>query len=189
MRAFLRWAVARGDLELNPMEARLQLAGSQPCMRTLTPGEICILWNGLPMALARSKTCQRIIKLCLVSGQRVGEVAGMEVAELDLKAKEWKIPGRRTKNGHEHAVALSELAVEIIKEAIADANGSPFVFPADEGPLPPQAVARTILRGQSRFGIAPWSAHDLRRTALSGMAKFLASRRRPSWVTSPIIGR
>src|SRR6185503_221155 len=65
---------------------------------------------------------------------------------------------------------LTDLAIEIITEAMDDANGSPFVFPADNGPLPAQAVARTILRAQERFGIESWSAHDLRRTALSGLA-------------------
>jgi hypothetical protein len=40
-----------------------------------------------------------------------------------------------------------------------------------EGSLPGAAVARTITRAQERFGIAKWSAHDLRRTALTGMAK------------------
>ena len=53
------------------------------------------------------------------------------------------------------------------------------VFPCGGGALSPAAVARTILRAneiseerpQGRFGIAPWSAHDLRRTALTGMAR------------------
>jgi integrase len=46
------------------------------------------------------------------------------------------------------------------------------VFPnLGNGSLPGQAVARTITRAQERFGIAQFSAHDLRRTALTGMAK------------------
>jgi integrase len=187
VRALLRWAVERGDLESNPVEAMRKPGGSRPRTRTLTPNEIYTLWNGLPKALARSKACQRIIQLCLVTGQRVGEVAGMEVAELEqaplemtvskgeltvrsINTKQWKIPGRRTKNGYVHNVPLTDLAVEIVNEAIADADKSPFVFPAGAGSLPAQAVARTILRAQSRFGLASWSAHDLRRTALNSMA-------------------
>ena len=47
------------------------------------------------------------------------------------------------------------------------------LFPCGGGSLSPVAVARTILRANQtdRFGIAPWSAHDLRRTALTGMAR------------------
>ena len=67
---------------------------------------------------------QRIVKLCLIAAQRIGEVAGMVPAELDLKAREWRLPGSRTKNANAHVVPLSDLALEIIKEAAAD-EGKP----------------------------------------------------------------
>jgi integrase len=179
LRAMLRWAVARGDLDHNSMEGMRKPAESEARERVLSDDEIRLLWNGLPSSLARSKQCQRIIKLCLVTAQRIGEVAGMRKDELDLKACVWSLPGARTKNGYPHAVPLSSLALSVIKEAISDAGKSAFVFPAEEGPLPPHAVARTIGRAQEadeerpegRFGIAHWTAHDLRRTALTGMAK------------------
>jgi integrase len=76
-------------------------------------------------------------------------------------------------------VPLSDLAIEIIKEAMADAGEDGPIFPCGDGSLSPAAVARTILRANEatkerplgRFGIAAWSAHDLRRTALTGMAR------------------
>jgi integrase len=114
LRAMLRWAVARGDLDHNPVEGMRKPPGSKPRTRVLTDEEICALWNGLPEALAKSPACQQIIKLCLVTGQRVGEVAGMRKGELNLKEGIWTIPGSRTKNGHEHVVPLSPLAIEII---------------------------------------------------------------------------
>lgn len=138
------------------------------------------LWNGLSSSLAKSKTCQHIIQLCLVTAQRVGEVSGMRCDELDLVAGTWTLPGSRTKNAHAHVVPLSDLALGIIAEAIANASESPFVFPCGaNASLAPMAVARTIGRAQEatekrpkgRFGIDHFTAHDLRRTALTGMAK------------------
>jgi hypothetical protein len=67
VRAMLRWAVRHGDLDHNPIETMKKPAVSAPRTRVLTPQEINTLWNGLPTALGRSKTCQRIIKLCLVT--------------------------------------------------------------------------------------------------------------------------
>jgi integrase len=61
--------------------------GSNPRERVLSDDEIRTLWNGLPEALARSPECQRIIKLCLVTGQRVGEVAGITKSELGPEAQ------------------------------------------------------------------------------------------------------
>jgi integrase len=168
LRAMLRWAVSRGDLDHNPIDGMRKPQGSKPRERVLSDDEIQTLWNGLPQALTRSPDCQRIIKLCLVTGQRVGEVAGMTRGELDLKHKAWNLPGARTKNGHAHTVPLSPLAIELIGKGDGEQ-----VFPNSEsaGTLPGAAVARTISRAQDRFGIAQWSAHDLRRTALTGMAK------------------
>ena len=180
LRAMLRWAVNRGDLDHSPMEGMKPPSSDTPRERTLSDDEIRTLWSGLPVALSRSKSCQRIVRLCLVTAQRVGEVSGMQKDEVDFDRKVWNLPGPRTKNGHPHAVPLSELAVGIIREAIADSCSSPFVFPVDGGEaLLPSAVSRTIGRANavsekrplSRFGIQQWTAHDLRRTALTGMAR------------------
>jgi integrase len=173
VRAMIRWAVQNEYLDANPLDGMTKPAEATSRERVLSDDEVRTLWHGLPKALAKSVQCQRIIKLCLVTGQRVGEVAGMTRAELDLKAREWRLPGSRTKNAAAHAVPLSGLALSIIEEAIADAGKGAAVFPCGKGSLSPVAVARTILRGNDtdRFGIASWSAHDLRRSALTGMAR------------------
>lgn len=180
VRAMLRWAVKRGDLDHNPIDGMSKPGAERPRERVLSDEEIRTLWHGLPKSLRLSKACQRIIKLCLVSAQRVGEVAGMRRDELDLEARTWALPGARTKNGHPHLVPLSELAIDIIDEALADAGDhSPYVFPCGEASLSPAAVAKTIGRAQrpdekrplGRFGIAHWTAHDLRRTALDNLAR------------------
>jgi hypothetical protein len=180
----VRWAVQNEYLDANPLDGMNKPAEATSSNRVLSDEEIQTLWKGLPDTLARSEQCQRIVRLCLVTAQRVGEVAGMTRAELDLKAREWRLPGNRTKNGHPHVVPLSDLAISIITEPIAAAdadNGHKVepLFPCGDGSLSPVAVARTILRAneiskdrpKGRFGIAPWSAHDLRRTALTGMAR------------------
>jgi integrase len=165
LRAMLRWAVSRGDLDHNPIEGMRKPQGSKPRERVLSDDEIRTLWSGLPQALARNPEYQRIIKLCLVTGQRVGEVVGMTRGELDLKHRLWKLAGARTKNGHPHAVPLSPLAIELI----GNADGEQ-VFPNSTRD-PSLAVSRIIYRAQQRFGIPHWTVHDLRRTALTGMAK------------------
>jgi integrase len=179
LRAMVRWAVGQGYIDRNPMEAMEPPSRGAARERVLTEDEIRTLWNGLPKSLARSKACQRIVKLCLVTAQRVGEVAGMERRELDLKAATWTIPGARSKNGFEHSVPLSPLAVDLIQEALeAAGEEAEFVFPEGDGPLPASAVARTISRAhepdkerpKGRFGIDHWTAHDLRRTAVNMMA-------------------
>ena len=92
--------------------------------------------------------------------------------ELDFERRVWSLPGSRTKNGFAHSVPLSSLAISIIEEALFDAgDDSIFVFPSGDGALPAMAVAKSIERARERFGIEHWTAHDLRRTALTTMAK------------------
>jgi integrase len=173
-RAMCRWGVQADKLAANPMDGMAKPAEVQARDRVLTDGEIRTLWHGLPKALARSAACQAIVKLCLLTGQRSGEVAGMVPAEIDLKAREWKIPAARSKNGHGHTVPLSAAALDIVKAAMAAAGESKALFG-----LSSMAVARSILRAneiskerpKGRFKIDPWSMHDLRRTVLDNMAR------------------
>ena len=179
VRALIRWGVQRGDLDHSIVEGMKKPYVGAPRERVLSDDEINTLWNGLPHALARSRSVQRIIRLLLATAQRVGEVAGMRKDELDLRARLWRLPGTRTKNAHPHQVPLSDLSLSIIGDALADSGDSPFVFPSGNFSLPGMAVAKCIARGQApdaenphgRFGVQGWTAHDLRRTALTGMAR------------------
>src|SRR5690242_3832160 len=57
----MRWAVARGDLDRNPMDGMKKPATPRTRTRVLSDDEIKALWNGLPKTLAKSRSCQRII--------------------------------------------------------------------------------------------------------------------------------
>jgi integrase len=168
LRAMLRWGVRQGYLDHNPIIGMQKPASAQVGERVLSDEEIRTLWNRLPVALPSSVTRQRILRLCLLTGQRVGEVAGMRLLELNLGARTWSLPGSRTKNKHPHLVPLSDLAVGIIREAIADAGESPFVFPVGDASASPNRLARAVARAD--FGLAHFSPHDLRRTTLTAMA-------------------
>jgi integrase len=163
MRAMLRWAVARGDLDRDPTQGMGAPAPARSRDRVLSDAEIKHLWHVLPTALRRQIDCQRVLRLCLITGQRVGEVTGMCRAELDLNTRTWLLPAERVKNGCTHTVPLSDLAIDIIEQALADAGEREHLFA-----LPPAAVARFVAR--SRFGIAHFTPHDLRRSALTQMA-------------------
>lgn len=117
-----------------------------------------------------SENCSRIIKLLLITGQRLGEVSGTHKDEIDLGLKQWTIPGIWSKNGFPHVVPLWDLAVEIIREM--DGGNGPLFRGEDGAALNSHFVGRAITRAREgkRFEIASWSAHDLRRTALTGMA-------------------
>ena len=135
--------------------------------RVLTDDEVRTLWLSLPKALSGSPASQQIIKLCLITGQRVGEVVGMRRSELDLRRAVWQLPGSRTKNGHAHTVPLSGAALEIIDAALASST-SDAVFPIGDAGV----VANTIGAGSKTDLAFPIGLLMIfRRTALTKMAE------------------
>ncbi|MER9199684.1 tyrosine-type recombinase/integrase [Mesorhizobium sp. M0933] len=186
LRAMVRWARGRGDLDENLVEGMAKPTETAERDRVLSPDEIKTMWAGLADADMREST-RRVIRLCLVTAQRVGEVSGMMVGELDLDAAQWTIPAARSKNKREHVVPLSAMAVETIRDQLADVKVlaerkgravPAFVFPgpgaraAVTGASIPKAIKREEItkRGVTTIiGIAPWTPHDLRRSAATGM--------------------
>jgi integrase len=143
---------------------------------------------------------RRILKLCLVTAARVGEVAGMSVDEVDLDRRVWTIPAHRSKNKLPHVLPLPDLAVELIRAQLAEVrkvaakrearlarrivrmreasdkaeiagNGPELIFPGSgsRGPINVSSVGKAIQYSLEHFGVAPFTPHDLRRTAATRM--------------------
>lgn len=187
VRSMIRWARGRGDLDTNIVEGMRKPSEITQRDRVLSSDEIKTIWNALPAAKMRDST-RRIIRLCLVTAQRVGEVSGMMRDELDLSSGIWTIPAARSKNGRQHSIPLSRMALEIIEEQIAASDAqahrknrppSPAVFPAPRGAqaaMNGAAAAKAIKNAEvSRkglttiLGVKPFTPHDLRRTAATHM--------------------
>jgi integrase len=169
LRAMIRWARGRGDLDENLVEGMSKPSETVVRDRVLSAAEIRAVWANLPDADMAEST-RRILRLCLIVGQRVGEIAGLTRDELDLERRAWTIPRQRTKNATEHKVPLPDMAVTIIREQLEAIDAlarrknrepSSWVFPGPGGraPITGHAVAKAVKR--QRWD---WTPHDLRRT-------------------------
>ncbi|MES0028033.1 tyrosine-type recombinase/integrase [Mesorhizobium sp. M0040] len=186
VRAMIRWARGRGDLDQNLVEGMRKPTETVERDRVLSPDEIGSMWGALAHADMREST-RRVIRLCLVTAQRVGEICGMTVGELDLDRSVWTIPSVRSKNKREHAVPLSPIAAMIIRDQLADVKAlaerkgramPAFVFPGPGAyaPVTGAAIAKAIKREEimkrgkaTILGVEPWTSHDLRRSAATHM--------------------
>ena len=173
------FAMQRDLIESNPWTGIARPGGEERArQRRLDATEICAFWNALDDPGTKATPHVRLaLKLVLVTGQRPGEVTGARWHEIN--GSDWTIPAARTKNGREHRVPLSELAMEILGRLKALARGRPHLFPSvhatrkrDE-PMLALALSRALRNNRENdgtvFGITWFTPHDLRRTAASMM--------------------
>jgi integrase len=86
-----------------------------PRDRTLNEDEVRAFWTKLESA-AMSAASKLGLKLLLVTAQRRGEITAAHWRHFDLDAGVWTIPAELSKNGKEHKVPLSPLALQILTE-------------------------------------------------------------------------
>jgi integrase len=167
MSHFFRFAVRSEFIATSPAMNVEKPTPQRPRERVLSDEELAVLWK----AADQIGIAGRIVKLLVLTGQRLGEVRGMTWDEVDLAERVWRLSGLRTKNKREHFVPLSELAVEVINTMPRTAR---FVFCARR--TEPVVVAGRVKERLDALiandsTVSPWTFHDLRRTAATGLAR------------------
>ncbi len=160
--------------------------------RVLRPDEV----TTLAVALAASSMQKRsvlAIWLILATGCRVGELMAAKWHDVDTVACKWYLPD--TKNQRDHTIHLSDFAIVQVEQLAAlrqnDSAGMPlpWVFPnsAGTGPVDIKSFGKQLAdrqrepskrltnrakdTGSLTLAGGRWTAHDLRRTAATLMAK------------------
>lgn len=179
LKMFGRWCVKRELLHVNPVANVEARYGEAKRERELSDTEIAAFWK------ASSKLAYpygMIAQMILLTAQRPGEVRLAPWAEFNLKEKEWTLPSTRTKNGHPHIVPLSRMVLDML-EALPRRGDYLFMAKGSSQPIQKQSRMKRELdvlmlaelekgaRQRSVVALAPFTLHDLRRTATVGMAR------------------
>lgn len=147
-------------LKYNPVAAvPRDQAANRTLDRNLSAEEMKHVWNNAP------EQSGDVMRLVMCTGQRVIEVMRIAGDDVDLKARLWTMPARKTKGRkHTHMVPLTTQAVDILTTLI-DLYGDGYLFPARAGAKGDIIGIPSVSRGASRMeGIKPFTPRDLRRT-------------------------
>lgn len=147
-------------IKYNPVAAvPRDQAANRTIDRNLNAEEMKHVWHSAPDQTGD------VMRLVMATGQRVIEVRRVAGADIDLEAKLWTMPARKTKGRkHAHLVPLTSQAVAILARLI-DLYGDGYLFPARAGAAGELIGIPSISRGASRMaGIKPFTPRDLRRT-------------------------
>ena len=171
LKKMFNFAAERGDVDSSPMDRMRPPYQQTSRDRALNDEEVRIFWRaceaiGYPFGL--------FAQLLLLTGQRLREVAGMRWGELDEHAREWLIPGARTKNSNGHLLPLNEAATALLLDIKAMAISDEFIF-TTTGRSPVSGFSKAKARIDTAIGahapqalVEPWTFHDLRRTVATG---------------------
>jgi integrase len=175
LRAMLSWAVDEGLIDKNPSATVRMPAQKVERERALGDAEIRPFWLacgkiGWPFG--------PLAHLLLLTAQRRDELAHATWSEFDFDRQTWTLPGERTKNGRGHIVHLSTLAIEVLKglPRVASKKGWVFTTGLGGGDTPVSGFGRgreriaAAMAAVSDQEVTPFTLHDLRRSAATGMA-------------------
>ncbi|MBN9470646.1 MAG: site-specific integrase [Bosea sp.] len=189
------WAVDVGHLPANPIAGMKRIVKEgKPKERVLTDPELRVLWEVLENTKDITRDVADALRLLMLTGQRPGEIAGIEQVEIvDIgKASEARIeiPADRMKARRAHILPLAPLARAIVQEALerrkeeGDVNALLASRYYNRDTLARHSLSHALRRlipdmkidGLDAKAVAtlqadPPTPHDLRRTCASGMAR------------------
>jgi integrase len=177
------WAAEAGRdyVTASPCINLPKLDPEHPRTRVLSEAEISIFWHGLDQDdLPWDRKTRLALKFELVTMLRSGELLAThrdELFDLDGDGARFEVPLKRVKKRRVIQQPLSDLAVEIIREALTT-DQQQYVFASPLGDMPMnRKMMATALRGTKSkgkvktpgicalLGMRPFTPHDLRRTA------------------------
>jgi len=160
----LDWAKAKKyRTEANPCETISKALPKQP---DVEKHHAALHYDDLPgfFTELRDSSASDSIKLAfeflILTATRTGEVLLAQWSEIDLKKREWRIPGTRMKAKKEHRVPLSPRCIEILESA-QKLGGKVYVFPTPDKDVPLSNMALLMLL--RRMG-KTFTAHGFRST-------------------------
>ena len=156
------WAIGEGLAETNPVNGTNKASESKSRERVLSDAELAAIWKAAP-----DNDYGRIVKLLMLTAQRREEIGGLAWSEIDKARKLIALPPERTKNSRPHDVPLSDAAMAVL-EALLQRVGRALVFGIGKGGYSGWSRSKEALDGAAK--LAPWTLHDLRRTAATRMA-------------------
>jgi integrase len=162
--AMFAWGIGEGLAEENPVAGTNRRSDDDPRTRVLSDAEMVKLWHGLP-----STQYGAIVRLLALTGCRREEIGALSWKEIDFGERKITLPAERTKNGNEHVVPLSDLALNIL-ESQKRILGRPFVFGWDANGFTDWSKSKDKLNTVLKFE-KPWTLHDIRRTVRTGLGR------------------
>ena len=157
IRAVLAWAQAHGHVEHNV--AGDAISGALAPMPSVKAHFRALPYRDVAAALdtvaasRASLAARAALRFVVLTACRSGEARLATWGEIDVDAREWRIPASRMKTGVEHRVPLSEAALQVLESVRKRPDSSGLLFPSPKRPGQPMSDM-TLLKVLRDTGLA-----------------------------------
>jgi integrase len=132
----------------------------------LEESELWAIWNAAP-----DNDFGGIIRLLMLTLQRRDEIGGLPLSEINLEETRLEVDGSRIKNGRDNIIPLSRPALAVVNKFYDDERRFLFGRTLEAGfsgwsnakeDIDAELAERA--KTDTRYKVAHWTLHDLRRT-------------------------
>ena len=176
VRRMYSWAIGQRTygIEANPcapIEPTILIAKRVVRSRFLSGAELQKVWQA---ADQEGYAFGCLVKLLILTGQRLRECANATWSEIDFEVKLWTIPKARMKGERDHVIPLAPMALELLK-SLPRWNKGNYVFAMRSGAKPYTGFPKGKVRIDKLSGVGNgdsdhWFLHDLRGTTRSNLS-------------------
>lgn len=136
--------------------------------RAFSEAELGKFLRWLPSAEV-SRSVREVMHLELLTTARQGEIVSMRWRDVSLNGGIWHQPN--SKNGRPHEVMLSRQALGLLEGRKGIDDVWVFPLPRGGGHISSKAIGIQQYAAKGSLGFTDWTVHDLRRSALTGLAR------------------
>lgn len=162
------YAVKEGYTKNDPLKGMEKIGGKEKAREpNYSHEEIRALWDAFDQ---QDEPLNSLLKILLLTGQRIGETSRMQWKDIDRNNALWIIPKSQTKGDQTHIVPLSGMAIEVLENVHQLTGKSDYVFvsPMKKGkPLSHFGASTKRIRNLTK--IERFRIHDLRHIVITGM--------------------
>jgi site-specific recombinase XerD len=166
LRRFCRWAAAEGLIERNPMEGLSGPELAETPVPVLPDEDIAAMLKACAGKGFRDRRDEAIIRVLLDTGMRIGECAGMKLADTDLDSGAVLIMGKGSRPRVALFGARTARAIDryLRLRRVHRHASSPALWLSLRGPISVDGIDERLKTRAAQAGIKPVHAHQFRHT-------------------------